>query len=1132
MTTAERLRTYVGGRQVDREAISSVFARYWEIGLFAVMMGIAFGMRMWGLGDRAIHHDEALHMIYAHQIFEARTQITEDGIETIYEHVPFMHGPFKYFATAAMFRVFGDNDATGRLVYAISGSILVGLPYFLRAYIGRYGAVIAALLLAFSPTLFYFSRFNRDDLLITTYTLGMVIVMWRYLKEQREFLLYLVPALLTLGFMTMESTFITTAMFLAYLDIMLANDLVDQMRASRKMTPQQIVLAYIILTPIAWLVAAFWPLIRRWREQFALGDRLPATGSFLVVMGTFALPQFGAAIQKMPLVPGLGDSHVYDADDEHRLMMVVTFLFIAGSAAVGLMWNRKVWAIGAAIFYIPFFLLYTTFFTNGGDIWNPTPGGHFWTGEGGFWTGIWGSLDYWLSQQLVRRGSQPDYYYLMTLPVYEFLPLLFALGGALYYAFRGKTEDKLLSAAALLAIIVFLAIPDDWPVLGEMRIQAAFLIAIGATLLLSMDGFTKFLIFWSLSMLFGITVAGEKMPWLTVHIALPVAMLAAKIMNDILTWIAPAVTAGARGKSAKGSRKEAAQAEEPPELEWRRMAPFAAATGLGVIATVIFIYGGLQSGISALAWLLALAALGIVVWMARHYDWRVAGQVAAVALFMSLFVFTVRAGITAAYDEGAPDGAPEELMIYAQGSPKLDVIFEQIEQFGEDSGRGRAQPVLIDNTENIWPWPWYFRDWEALSYTEFQEGFTVPENAVILVSQGNQAKLDPALLEQYQAPVPYEHMWWFPQDYLGLEVGDFTSGVLSGEYWSLWAKYFIDRELVGNSVGAGMLAYFPKEATVDVDPIPGEAQSDLLPESSKTVIGGLGTEQGQFSQPSDVAVDTEGNLFVVDTLNQRVQKFSPDGQFVAAVGAPGNADGQFADPFVAGSYENHDGPWGIGLDPDGNVYVADTWNHRVQVFTNDLEFIRSFGTGDLFGPRDVVIDAQGNALVVDTGNKRISVYSPTGELVQTHGTGGSGDGQFDEPTSISISPEGDIYVADYWNQRVQHFDSNFAFVDSITIDSWGSQGITDRAYLVALENGRVLVTDPANGRVAVFGPDGAELSSWRLTVGATRPVGVTAVEQSPGQTRTVYISDGLASNVVTVALEQLASRPSTSVPAQ
>jgi predicted membrane-bound mannosyltransferase/streptogramin lyase len=1123
MTTAERLRTYVGDRQVDREAISSLFARYWEIGLFATMMGIAFGMRLWGLGDRAIHHDEALHMIYAHQIFEARTQVSADGISTIYEHVPFMHGPFKYFATAAMFRLFGDNDTTGRLVYALSGSILVGLPYFLRAYIGRYGAIIAALLLAFSPTLLYFSRFNRDDLLITTYTLGMVIVMWRYLKEEKQFLLYFVPALLTLGFMTMESTFITTAMLLAYLDIMLANDLIDQMRASRKtMTPQQVALAYIILIPTAWLVAAFWPLIGRWREQFSLGDRLPATGSFLVIMGTFALPQFAAAVQKVPFVPGLGDADVYDADDEHRLMMVVTFLFIAGSAAVGLMWNRKVWAIGAAIFYIPFFLLYTTFFTNGGDIWNPTTSGHFWTGEGGFWTGIWGSLDYWLSQQLVRRGSQPDYYYLMTLPVYEFLPLMFALGGTLYYAFRGKVEDKLLSAAALLAIIVFLAIPDSWGILGEMRIQAAFLIAIGATLLLTMDGFTKFLIFWSLAMLFGITVAGEKMPWLTVHLALPIALLSAKIMDDILTWAAPAVTSGAKRKTV---RTEEASGATSAQLDWQRLVPFAAATGLGVAATLVFIFGGLQSGISVLAWLLAIAATAIVVWVARNYDWRVAGQVAAVALFMSLFVFTVRAGVTAAYDEGAPDGAPEEMLIYAQGSPKLDVIFEQIENFGQESGRGNAQPVLIDNTENIWPWPWYFRDHTALSYTEFQEGFTVPEDAVILVSQANQAKLEP-YLEDYQAPVPYEHMWWFPQDYLGLEVGSFVGGVLSGDYWSLWAKYFIDRELEGNSVGAGMLAYFPKDANIDELPLPqGAVEKELLPETSKTVIGSIGSEQGQFNQPADVAVDVDGNVFVVDTLNHRVQKFSPAGQFIAAVGAVGVEDGQFANPFTAETYEVNDGPWGIGVDPQGNVFVADTWNHRIQVFDNDLKFVRSFGTGELFGPRDVVIDAAGNVLVVDTGNKRIAVYSATGELTASHGIAGDGQGQFNEPTSISIAPNGEIYVADYWNQRVQHFDANFAYIDEIQVESWGSQGVTDRAYLVALENGRVLITDPQNGRVAVFGPDGAELSSWALTAGATRPVGVTVVEQSQADAGTAYISDGLASNLVKVPLQQLTAPP-------
>jgi predicted membrane-bound mannosyltransferase len=175
-TTTERLRTFWGERQFESDTLSGLVTRYWEIALYGAIMSIALAMRFWHLDDRAIHHDESLHMYYAWQIFKGQG----------YEHVPFMHGPLKFFGTALMFRLFGDNDFTARLLFALVGTALVGLPYFLRNYIGRIGAIVAAALLAFSPSLVYVSRFNRDDILIVAYTLAMVVVMWRYLKEQQE----------------------------------------------------------------------------------------------------------------------------------------------------------------------------------------------------------------------------------------------------------------------------------------------------------------------------------------------------------------------------------------------------------------------------------------------------------------------------------------------------------------------------------------------------------------------------------------------------------------------------------------------------------------------------------------------------------------------------------------------------------------------------------------------------------------------------------------------------------------------------------------------------------------------------------------------------------------------------------
>lgn len=1109
MTTAERLRTFWGERQLGSVRVTSVAVRYWEIAAFASIMLVAFVMRLWGVDERAVHHDESLHIFYGWQLFDSWDFNGGRG----YTHVPFMHGPLQFFGNAVSFFLwpFHDNEFSARLMYTIVGSALVGTPFFLRNYLGRGGALIAALLIAFSPTLLYFSRFSRGDIYMALATAGLVICLWRYLKEQKPNYLFGVAFFLMMGFISKEVTFIISAVFLAYLEIQLANDLVGQIRASRKLAPEQILAAYAVLIPTAWLVASLWPLLESPRKRFAI-EALPPAGDLLIVLGTLSLPLLAPGIQRI----GFGDVHIYDEPPgPEPLMQTAILLSIVASAAVGLLWNRRLWGICAAIFYVPFFLFYTTFFTNGGDIWNPS--GEFWHGEGGWWTGIWGSLDYWLSQQLVRRGNQPDYYYFMFLPVYEFLPVVFALGGALYYAFRGRLEQAVLTGATLFLVLALLLLPDDTAVLGAARIHLSFLVLMGSVLLLTMDSFTKFLVFWWLGILFGITVAGEKMPWLTVHIALPSALLAAKVLNDILSPLwedAKPPPAAKRGRGTRARKKEPAMAAALP-----RIAPVLYGGILALLAAVIFQTFGPVSGVSVIAWLLAVGVAALVYWVGSTVSWRLAGQVATVALFASFFVFTVRAGVNAAYDEGDRGSYPNELFIYAQGAPDLTAIRNEIDRLAETTGKGGNLKIILDNSVNTWPWPWYLRHYHNVEYNNFETDIAPEPGSVVLVSQANQGKLASSL-DLFQEPIPYTHMWWFPERYRGGEgqpgpssVWDFFKEFFQGHYLSTWRGFFIDRTVPNVSSAPDMLAFFPS----DFEPkIIGPTAS--ISQADQTLIGGAGTEPGQFAQPADMAVDAGGNLFVVDTLNQRVQKIAPDGSALAA-GEPGDGDGQFANPQLQSAEYAPDGPWGIDVDAEGNVYVADTWNHRIQKFGPNLGFKEAWGVGDLFGPRDLVVDPEGNILVVDTGNSRIVKYSPSGELLGSYGGAGSGDGQFLEPSSITLAPSGDIYVADYWNRRIQRFDSNFTFLSKFEVESWGSHGVTDRAYIAALDDGRVLATDPANGAVLVFDAEGEQVDAFTLKASGSRPVGLVLDGQG-----NVYISDGFASEVVRVPLSAFATR--------
>ena len=106
----------------------------WYGGAFALIVLFALILRLWGLDGRAMHYDESLHLNYSWSL----------AVGEGYSHSPWMHGPFQVHLTAFMFTLFSDSDFTGRLAYALFGTILVALPYFFRAYIGRAGALIAA----------------------------------------------------------------------------------------------------------------------------------------------------------------------------------------------------------------------------------------------------------------------------------------------------------------------------------------------------------------------------------------------------------------------------------------------------------------------------------------------------------------------------------------------------------------------------------------------------------------------------------------------------------------------------------------------------------------------------------------------------------------------------------------------------------------------------------------------------------------------------------------------------------------------------------------------------------------------------------------------------------------------------
>ncbi|MBL8775187.1 MAG: 6-bladed beta-propeller [Acidimicrobiales bacterium] len=228
-------------------------------------------------------------------------------------------------------------------------------------------------------------------------------------------------------------------------------------------------------------------------------------------------------------------------------------------------------------------------------------------------------------------------------------------------------------------------------------------------------------------------------------------------------------------------------------------------------------------------------------------------------------------------------------------------------------------------------------------------------------------------------------------------------------------------------------------------------------------IGRTGTGRGQFTNPEGLAVDSEGNVYVSDD-GDRVQKFDPTGAWLMRIGLSGSALGRLSDPA------------GIAVDPADNIYVVDRGNSRVQKFNSETgRFLNAFGVagganGQFNAPRSVAVDSDDHVLVADTGNHRVQVFSLFGAFVRSFGGQGSAAGQFQSPGSIAVDSENRVYVADTGNDRMQLLSATGA-----PLAAWGVTGSGKGKFRgpngVALDDvDDVYVADGGNHRVQAFGP--------------------------------------------------------------
>jgi RHS repeat-associated protein len=301
--------------------------------------------------------------------------------------------------------------------------------------------------------------------------------------------------------------------------------------------------------------------------------------------------------------------------------------------------------------------------------------------------------------------------------------------------------------------------------------------------------------------------------------------------------------------------------------------------------------------------------------------------------------------------------------------------------------------------------------------------------------------------------------------------------------------------------------YDPTSGNVTETRTPGAnpvGEEVLPPYVYKTSFGGSGTGNGQFSKPGGITVDSEGNIWVVDTANSRVEEFSSSGTFIRKFGRSG-----------LNGYGNFKEPQGIAIDGQNDVWIADSGNKLLQIYSHTGSFLgqiellgverptalayspnaatgeglmyvvdgnkvlaytaeweRSYGFGEggtgngqLKNPKGIAIDAHSNVWVADTGNNRIQEFHGYGGYIKQFGTVGTGNGQFKEPSGIGFDNEGNLFVADAGNNRAQSFTAASAYRYQFGTVGSGEGQLKAPAALGLDRSNNAYVLDTGNNRV-------------------------------------------------------------------
>ncbi|VVB86226.1 Uncharacterised protein [uncultured archaeon] len=413
--------------------------------VFFIIIILAFFLRLYYLDERVFHQDEAAVGYITYKLFN----------ESVYSYDPSFHGPFMYYVTSEMYRLLGDSIFTSRLLPAILGASMIFLLLPLRRYLGNSGILFAAFFLALSPSFLYYSRFYREDIFISFFSLLAFVCAVKYAEalntESRSFTFF--------NFHYISGYSIERIFYLA-----LAGISISFLGALKEN-------AYITIALIALFLFLFFIRERHYRS---LVDRKRPDKEFII------------------------------------LIAEIVFLIL--------------------IILVVFSLFYT------GNILDIA----------GMKTTIQKAVSLWYEMHRIQRLGGPYFFYLGILALYELPILVFGILGMLYYGSGGRKKGKLLMVLLLYwaAAGIMYLISDNYAFAGRFLpttyIQSSIIIFL-PLILLGIIGvlyirnlFFAFLIFWGLTNFFVYSYVQEKVQWLVMNPLLPLVLIAAAYLGEML----------------------------------------------------------------------------------------------------------------------------------------------------------------------------------------------------------------------------------------------------------------------------------------------------------------------------------------------------------------------------------------------------------------------------------------------------------------------------------------------------------------------------------------------------------------------------------------------------------------------